>query len=82
MGDVFTHAVSEHVSAFAALITLDWPFGEDGVFCRDGRTGTLQISPLFEVYLVDVNNWILDMAYVDQLPSLAETAKFRRLENI
>lgn len=57
VGDVFIHRLSDRVTALAAMQTELWPYDDTTLFRQNEETFELEISPLFEAYVVDIANW-------------------------
>ncbi|KAF7597574.1 hypothetical protein BBP40_000052 [Aspergillus hancockii] len=64
---------------FTRTLSVNWPYEETDCLLSTGDGDDLIINPVFERHLRNLGNWSLGPAFAEAYPSLAETAKIKKL---
>ena len=62
---------------YTTTLSLNWPYEARDTYLPIPGTDELNINPVFERHLLDLNNWSLGEAFAKAHPCLAETTKIK-----
>jgi hypothetical protein len=67
---VFSHKrytkTGDFSAAFCEYLRFHWPFSDDDILVFDQVTQSYVISPLFEQYAFELNNWTMDEGFFEK----------------
>jgi len=66
----------------AAMASVNWPWSPAEVLCISSESNELQLTPAFERYVSDIDNWSLDLAVLNRFPTVADKAWIKSASDV
>ena len=76
--DALVHHFRDHVSILEGMVWLDWPYTMEDAVELDQTDMAYRLTPLFEAFAANRENWSVKRIVVDVFPEL--TGKIRVMD--
>jgi len=67
---LYTHPNEFVAGAFLGHVNIEWPFPPEACHYWDMEAGCTRLTPAFESYVADLNNWTMDAKALQIMPAL------------